>query len=61
MTEGCRSETDSEMEGFVVSDTEMEGQDIAYPQGHAEIDKEWDEWKPSTPGASSFKETIESD
>ena len=51
------TETDSEMEGFIVSDTEMEGQDIA-PPGFAEIDKQWDEWKPSTPGASSFKETI---
>lgn len=52
------TETDSEMEGFIVSDTEMEGQDIA-PPGFAEIDKQWDEWKPSTPGASSFKETID--
>ena len=52
------TETDSEMEGFIVSDSEMEGQDIA-PPGFAEIDKQWDEWKPSTPGASSFKETID--
>ncbi len=50
------SDTDSEMADFVVSDTEIQG---SPPPGHQMIDKEWNAWKPSTPGARSFKETIE--
>ncbi len=50
------SDTDSEMADFVVPD---DGIPIGPPPGHELIDKEWEEWKPSTPGARSFKETID--
>jgi hypothetical protein len=52
------SDTDSEMADFVVPDSEVEGQNIL-PPDYASIDKEWNEWNPSTPGARSFKETID--
>jgi hypothetical protein len=52
------SETDSEMNDFIVADDHIDG--IVLPPGnHIEIDKEWNEWKPSTPGARSFKETVD--
>jgi hypothetical protein len=50
---------DSDLEGFVVSDSELVGQDIALPPGHEAIDKEWNEWEPTTSGGKSFKETID--
>ena len=50
---------DSDLEGFVVSDSEIVGQDIALPPGHEAIDKEWNEWEPTTSGGKSFKETID--
>ena len=50
--------TDSEMEDFIVSDSEIDGQVIP-PPNHATIDKEWNEWKPTSPGARSFKETVD--
>ena len=50
--------TDSEMEDFIVSDSEIEGQVIP-PANHASIDKEWNEWKPTSPGAKSFKEKVD--
>ena len=52
------SDTDSEMADFVVPDSEVEGQGIL-PPDYASVDKEWDEWKPSSVGARSFKETID--
>jgi hypothetical protein len=50
--------TDSEMEDFIVSDSEIDGQVIP-PANHASIDKEWNEWKPTSPGARSFKEKVD--
>jgi len=50
---------DSDLEGFVVSDSELVGQDIALPPGHEAIDKEWNEWEPTTSGGKSCKETID--
>src|SRR5210317_2432257 len=50
------NETDSEMADFVVSDTEIEG---SPPPDHKSIDKAWNEWKPSSVGARSFKDTID--
>ena len=32
---------------------------IEAPPGHELVDKAWEEWKPSTPGAQKFKETID--
>lgn len=51
-------ESDSEMEDFIVPDDEIDGQVIP-PQDHDKIDEEWDKWKPSTPGARSFKDTVD--
>lgn len=53
------ADDDSDLEGFVVSDSELEGQDIILPPGHQAIDKEWNEWEPTTSGGKSFKETID--
>ena len=52
----CRAD----LEGFVVSDSEIVGQDIPLPPDHKSIDKEWNEWEPTTSGverASSLQET----
>jgi hypothetical protein len=51
-------ETDSEMNDFIVPDDEVEGE-IIPPPNHATIDKEWNEWTPSSPGARSFKERVD--
>jgi hypothetical protein len=53
------ADDDSDLEGFVVSDSELVGQDIILPPGHQAIDKEWNEWEPTTSGGKSFKETID--
>ena len=51
------SETDSEMDDFIIPDDEVEAMPI--PCDYKEVDKEWNEWKPSTPGARSFKNTVD--
>jgi len=51
-------ESDSEMDDFIVPDDEIDGQVIP-PSDYKSIDKEWNEWKPSTPGARSFKDTVD--
>jgi hypothetical protein len=53
------AEDESDLEGFVVSDSEVVGKDITLPPGHKAIDKEWNEWEPTTSGGKSFKETID--
>ena len=53
-------DSDTDLSGFLVSDTEIEGLPIQPPPGFQEIDKEWNEWEPTTSGGRSFKETIES-
>ena len=50
-------ESDSEMDGFIVSDNEIDGKVIP-PPNHESIDKEWNDWTPSSPGARSFKERV---
>ena len=52
-------ETDSEMADFVVSDTEIEGQAIPLPPDHQSIDREWNQWEPTTSGGKSFKEAVD--
>ena len=52
-------DSESDLGGFVVSDTEMEGMPIDLPPDHRQIDKEWNEWEPTTSGGRSFKETID--
>ena len=51
------SSTDSEYDSFVVSDTDVEGR-IELPPDHRSIDKAWNEWEPSSPGSSRFKEIV---
>ena len=51
-------ESDSEMDDFIVPDDEIDGQVIP-PSDYKSIDAEWNSWKPSTPGARSFKETVD--
>jgi hypothetical protein len=47
------------MADFIVSDTEIEGQAIPLPPNHKSIDKEWNEWEPTSAGARSFKEAVD--
>ena len=51
-------ESDSEMDDFIVPDDVIDGQVIP-PSDYKSIDKEWNAWKPSTPGARSFKDTVD--
>ena len=46
-----------EDEGFVVSDSEIDG-NVSLPPDHELVDKEWNEWKPSSPGSLKFKELV---
>ncbi len=50
-----QTDSDSDLSGFVVSDTEIEG----LPIDHVAVDKEWSEWNPPTPGSRSFKDVID--
>jgi hypothetical protein len=52
------NESDSEMNDFIVPDDEIDGEVIP-PPNYKSIDKEWNEWKPTSPGARSFKETVD--
>ena len=51
-------ESDYEMDGFIVPDNEIDGEVIP-PPNQASIDKDWNEWTPSSPGARSFKERVD--
>lgn len=51
---------ESEDDSFIVSDSEpIEGW-VEPPENHREIDKAWEEWIPTTRGASTFKDTVDS-
>ena len=52
------SDTDSEMADFIVPDSEVQGLNIQ-PPDYASIDRDWNEWQPSSIGARSFKETVD--
>jgi hypothetical protein len=51
-------ESDSEMDDFIVPDNEIDGQVIP-PSNYKVIDKEWNAWEPRSPGARSFKDTVD--
>ena len=51
-------ESDSEMDDFIVPDNVIDGQVIP-PSNYKAIDKEWNEWEPRSPGARSFKDTVD--
>jgi hypothetical protein len=48
--------SNSSLDGFIVSDTELEG---GMPINHEEIDRDWNQWEPTTSGGKSFKEAID--
>ena len=54
-SEGSDSESDL---SFIVSDGEP-GQGIDVPPDHREVDAAWNAWEPLSPGARSFKETVD--
>lgn len=50
------SDEDTDLSGFIVSDGE---EDDVVPAEAKEIDRAWDEWNPHSPGARSFKDTVD--
>ena len=48
----------SDLEGFIVSDTEIDGVVIP-PSNHVMIDKEWNEWNPRSPGSLRYKKMVD--
>jgi hypothetical protein len=53
------SDEESDLEGFIVPDDEIDGEVIP-PVGHKEIDQEWADWEPRSPGSRRFKELVDS-
>jgi len=53
------SDEESDLEGFIVPDDEIDGQVIP-PSSHKEVDREWNEWKPTSPGSRKFKQVVDS-
>ena len=51
-------DTGSDVGSFVVSDSEFEGR-LELPPDAAAIDRAWNEWSPSSPGSSRFKDTVD--
>jgi len=51
-------ESDSEMDDFIVPDDHIDGEVIP-PSDYKAIDKEWNAWEPRSPGARSFKDTVD--
>jgi|TARA_R110000822_G_scaffold113694_1_gene244941 hypothetical protein len=51
-------ETGSDVGSFVVSDGEFEGR-LDLPPDAAAVDRAWNEWTPSSPGSSRFKEAVD--
>lgn len=52
------SDADTDLSGFIVSDGDGEEEEER-PANAREIDRAWDEWDPSSPGARSFKDTVD--
>lgn len=48
------SDSESEDDDFIVPDEPCE-----LPPDHRDIDRDWNEWTPQSPGARRFKETID--
>ena len=48
----------SDLDDFIVPDDEMEEEEDL-PDGHRAIDRAWDAWEPRSPGARSFKDTVD--
>ena len=54
-----KSDEESDLEGFIVPDDEIDGQVIP-PSSHREVDREWNEWEPTSPGSRKFKQVVDS-
>lgn len=50
-------ESGSDADSFIVSDSEIEHIDL--PPDHVQIDREWNEWKPHSPGSTRFKQMVD--
>jgi hypothetical protein len=48
----------SDLDDFIVPDDEVDEEETL-PDGHQAIDNAWDAWEPRSPGARSFKDTID--
>lgn len=54
------SEEDSDDDSFIVDDEDVpESERAERPPDAREIDRAWADWSPSTPGARSFKDTVD--
>ena len=51
-------DTESDTGSFMVSDSEFEGR-LELPPDAAAVDRAWNEWTPSSPGSSRFKEAVD--
>lgn len=51
---------DDSLDGFIVRDEDVpEGERFERPPDAGELDAEWSAWEPRSPGARSFKETVD--
>jgi len=48
----------SDLNDFIVSDTEIDGV-IIPPPNYKTIDKEWNEWEPKSPGSMRYKKMVD--
>ena len=53
------SDEESDLEGFIVPDDEIDGM-VMPPGSHREVDREWNDWEPTSPGSRKFKEVVDS-
>lgn len=53
------SDEDSDLDGFIVPDDEIDGEVIP-PSSHREVDREWEQWEPMSPGSRKFKKVVDS-
>jgi len=51
------SSDDEDLEDFIVGDDEIDGIVIP-PHNSKSIDKEWNEWEPTSPGAKRYKDMV---
>jgi len=53
------SDDESDLEGFIVPDDEIDGEVIP-PSDYKAIDEEWKDWQPLSPGSRRYKEVVDS-
>ena len=47
------------LDSFVVADDDVEDDIVERPRDYKKIEQEWNEWNPKSPGARSFKDTVD--